>query len=240
MKMDRALLIDFETNGVDPAKNQVVECAMILFSLKHAKLISAFSFLVVADHNEAEKINGIPHALVAEHGIPIERADETIRRWMTRAEVVLAHVKEFDRGFVKEVDRQLRPWVCTAGEVEWPNADRVSGSRVTDLCLAHGIGVTQAHRALPDVMYLAQLLERAKEMGCDLEDLIRRAMRPRQRYHAVTGRFDPSLNEKLKTHGFRWSPAANGRPGAWWRDLVVEDAAVLQASFPFAVVPVES
>ena len=57
-------------------------------------------------------------------------------------------------------------------------------------------------------------------------------MREKRRYKAVTGRFDPALNAKLKAAQFRWDPDRK----EWWRRLAVEDVPQLQATYPFSIV----
>lgn len=230
--MDKVLVIDFETSGTDPAKDHPVEVAMAMFSLEQGRLANAVSLVIQAPSNEAEKINGIPMGIIQGYGCTPQAHAEAVHRWMSRADVVLAHNADFDRSFAPELSRNLRPWVCTLNDVEWSRADHVSGNRVGDLALAHGIGVTKLHRALSDVMLICELLEREHDRGVNLPDLIARAMRPKARYRAVTGRFDAALNERLKTAGFRWSPEGK----SWWKKLVVEDVERLRTQYPFDIV----
>lgn len=228
--VDRVLLFDVETSGVDAEKDHVVEAAGVLFSLKHGTHTSGFTYVVKADSNAAEDVNGIPAAMLREHGAQPDAVWQRVEGWMKRADVVAAHNARFDRGFCPVALQSVRPWVCTLEDLEWPR--KASGSRVVDVALAHGVGVTNPHRALTDVMTLASTLERVAELGGDLQDMFARAMRPKRRYRAVTGKYDPALNEKLKACAFRWDPAEK----AWWRRLVVEEVPRLQAEYPFSIV----
>lgn len=230
MALEKVLIFDVETSGTDPEKDEVVEAAGALFSVKHATAFASFSWCLKASGNAAAEINGIAPGLLEDHGAPAGDCWKRIEHWMSRSEAVIAHNGRFDRSFCPQPMQGLRPWICSLEDIEWPR--KVHGSRVVDVALAHGVGVTKAHRALSDVLLLCSTLERVAEMGVDLGELLSRALRPKRRYRAVTGKFDPALNEKLKAHAFRWDPEAK----AWWRRLVVEDVPRLQAEYPFSIV----
>lgn len=214
----KLLVIDSETTGVDPSKHQAIEWAGALWSTDHGSLIGAFSFIVKADSNAAEHVNHIPAAMLNEHGVERTDAAGRVAVWMHRCDVVLAHSAAFDASFLPPEVSGLRPWVCTCDDVEWPGPQGTSKSLVA-LCLERGVGVASAHRALTDVILLVRLLERVREGGCNIEAMIRHAMRPKMRYAAVTVRFDAALNERLKAAGFRWSPDRR----EWWRRCFVDD-----------------
>jgi len=228
------LLYDCETNGTDPARDEVIEAAGILWDVGEASTVAGFSVTYRADTNAAEHINGIRPSLLQRRGTPPADAWRRVQAWMERADVVIAHNAAFDRSFCPQPLQSLRPWVCTQDDVDWPYAGASRG--LVDLLLAHGLGVSHAHRALVDVMNLARLFERCSDMGHLPADLLAKAMREKRRYRAITGRFDPSLNARLKEHGFRW----DGDAREWWRRLAVEDVPGLKALYPFAIEEVPS
>jgi DNA polymerase III subunit epsilon len=226
----RVLFYDCETNGTDPVKDEVVETAGLLWSVDHASTVSGFTLTHKVDTNAAESVNGISPALLRDCGTAPVEAWKRVEAWMMRADVVVAHNASFDRSFCPHHLQAMRPWVCTQDDVDWPRPCSTNG--IVALLLAHGLGVSHAHRALVDVMSLARLFERCAELGHAPADLLAKAMRPKRRYKAVTGRFDPGLNAKLKEHGFRWDPDRK----EWWRRLAVEDVPTLQAKYPFSIV----
>lgn len=229
MAIETVLLFDTETTGTDPAKDQVVEAAGLLVSAKHASFIAGFTYTIHATANPAAALNGIPAELLAEHGGQAAAVWDRVAAWMQKADAVMAHNAGFDRAFCPQPLQGLRPWICSQDDVDWP---RASGSRgLVDICLAHGVGISRAHRALADVMNMATLLERVQDMGTPVGELLSKAMRPKRRYRAVTGKYDPALNARLKEHGFRW----DGEAKAWWKRLVVEEVPQLMAQYPFAV-----
>lgn len=227
--MKTVLIFDVETNGTDPKKDDVIEVAGALFSIEHASVVSGFSFVCKAAHNAAESVNHISPELLCAHGSEYDETWRRVAAWMKRADAIVAHNASFDRSFCPASLRDVKPWICSLEDIEWPRAG--AGSRLVDIALAHGVGVCGAHRALTDVLLLASLFERASELGSALPELFAKAARPRQRYRAVTPKFDPAMNEKLKGAGFRWSPESK----AWWRRLVVADVPQLVAQYPFAI-----
>jgi DNA polymerase-3 subunit epsilon len=213
----RALILDCETQGLDPAQHRCIEVACILFDLELALPIEAFSTLIQADSNAAEAINCIPvRALV--DASPPERAWAILRRFIERADVVLAHRAEFDRGFVPPELAKLRPWACTKFHVQWPRGQ--GGEHLVHLALAHGVGVVHSHRAMTDVDILSRLLTRVHEMGHTLPELLTHAMRPRVRVQALVSYDD---REKAKGAGFQWEGATK----MWTREVPVDEVSGL-------------
>lgn len=224
--MKTILIYDCETTGLDPQVHRVIEAAGALWSIPLRTLIGSFSFVVKADHNPAESINRIPSDVLRLHGISAEEAEKRIGAWISKADVVAAHSSDFDAGFLPGPIRDMRPWICTKSDVEWPRGGMGKGLR--DLAIEHDVGIVRAHRALADVDILVRLFERAAELGADLEAMIARAMRPKARFVADVPR---SRNEELKTNGFRWDPDRS----QWWRKMAIEDAAAL--AFPVREIP---
>lgn len=221
------LFFDLETNGTDPYKDSIVEAAGVLWSIPHRSMVGAFSWLVKAEHNNAERINGIPEDLVTTEGVRVDVLRDRLATWFMRSETVVAHNAAFDRSFTEQIGMPsfgMPPWLCTQDDFDWPRASKSNG--LVDIMLTHGLGVVQAHRALTDAMGIARLFERCAEMGHPPEELLRLARRPKRRYRAhVTFR----TNQLAKENGFRWSPDDK----MWWRKIAPEDVAEL--SLPFEV-----
>lgn len=218
------ILIDTETDGVDPSVNRVIEIGAILFSVKNACVISAWSELIRPDDvelnpptNAAESANRIaPQAL--EGGVTYAEAIASLQLLSGRADAAVAHNAVFDHGFLGTVLDPL-PWICSMDDIEWP---RPGGSQaLIAIALAHDVGVVQAHRALADCYILARLLERVHELrpGC-LPAMLARAMRPKVLYQAMVSFED---KEKAKAVRFRWEPETR----RWLRRMAPEDVADL-------------
>lgn len=216
--MQRCLIVDCETTGLDPEKDTAIEVGAILYDLRAATVLASFSSLIRASANPVENINRIPPAALLE-------APEPATVWARvgalaeQADVILAHNADFDRSFCPPALPTLRPWVCSKSDLQWPKQTRPEPSLVA-LALEHDLGVAVAHRALADCDLLARLLTRSHELGADLQALLARGLRPKGEFVAQVS-YDE--RDKAKAAGFRWEPATK----RWVRRMAIEDAAAL-------------
>jgi len=58
-KIEKILIIDTETTGLDENKDEVIEIGCILFDVSFKCVLSQVSFLFPVNNNEAEHVNGI-------------------------------------------------------------------------------------------------------------------------------------------------------------------------------------
>ncbi len=230
--MKRALCLDLETSGLDATKDKIVEIGMVLFSLEHHTILKCMSSLVNAGvGNAAEEANGIP-ASALDDGISVSNAIKHFDAWRDSADVVLIHNARFDRSFLPAETASHAPFVCTMDDVSWPL--RCSSKSLTSIALAHGLGISHAHRALTDAMTIARLLERSHEMGADLEAMLRRAMRPKVKLIVVDTGFSKERNEQAKQAGFSFDYPTK----QWHRTAFIEDLPLM--NLPFAITQVAS
>lgn len=236
--LKRALIIDTETQGDDPSRHGVIEVAAILFDLQYKTQIEAFASLLPATSNEAEAINGIPAAVLDDAFMSSVDTWARVRGLAQVSDVILAHNVEFDRPFVqiatggplllRDADKGPEaPWVCTCNDVDWPKQHK-PGMGLVALAMAHGLGVSGAHRAMADADLIARLITRACELGMDIQAQLVRGMRPKTKIISLA-RFEEK--EIVKAHGFRWDAAAK----QWWRSMPIEDCEAL----PFKTKPSE-
>lgn len=214
--MRRILILDTETSGLDPAKDQLLEVGLVLWSVEHCTTVASASWLIYGTENPAQAINGIPPAVLVEgrdRGLVVT---EIIDVWAESADAIAAH-GDFERQWFADLGR---PWIDTCWDIDWPRASSADSRKVHALCLAHGLAVLDAHRALPDCQLLARLLERVAELGHDVGRLLERAMRPKVK---VVSLAPFSEKDTVKLAGFRWSPERK----EWWRMMPVEDVAAL-------------
>ena len=59
IKIEKILILDTETTGLDENKDEVIEIGCILFDVSFKCVLSQVSFLFPVDNNEAEHVNGI-------------------------------------------------------------------------------------------------------------------------------------------------------------------------------------
>jgi DNA polymerase-3 subunit epsilon len=216
--MKAVLILDVETTGLGP-NDRVVEVGAVLWSVLNKTTVASYSSLVDGTSNAAQHVNGIPPAALAE-GADEASVWQRLSLWLARADALVAHSAEFDRGFTPKGWDQGKPWICSMHDIEWPQHS--SSKSLVAMLLQHGLGVSHAHRALTDCGNIARLLERCAEMGHDVEDMLRQAARPKILYRAVV-----SFAEKdaARAAGFTW----NATTKQWTRKLCEENA----TAFPF-------
>jgi DNA polymerase-3 subunit epsilon len=227
------LIVDTETTGVDPAKDAMIEVAGVLYDPNTASIIECYSGLTSAGENPAEPINGIPASVLQKPWASPDRDDvlgplgDVLERGrMSLGEVlILAHSADFDRAFMGDEWCAGARWVCTFADAEWPRHHRLTGS-VTNLCLAYGLGVARAHRAIEDCLMLAALLTRVHEVEGGLGAWLARAVEPRR---VITARVDFKDNHLAKERAFRWNPDAK----RWQRRVRVSQLEQFTAELPF-------
>lgn len=226
--MHSIVIIDFETTGIDPATERAGELGAILYSLRDRTVVEQFATIIRGEGNAAESINRIPPSALLS-APDVLHALARLTDLANAAEdygtpVFMAHRAEFDRGFLAAIEPRLAeraPWVCSKFDVAWPLSK--PGASCVEMALAHGVGVTSAHRALTDCTLIAKTIEAAQAI-VDVDALIVRALRPKATFAALVS-FDD--REKAKAAGFRWDAPTK----RWLRAMAIEDAEQL----PFAV-----
>ena len=214
------LILDTETTGLDNKNDDCLEVGSILFNVKSREVLAQQSFLLPVESNNAEKINNIP-AEITRLPQPLLEAISYFESLVKVSDVIVAHNAEFDMKWfglnrLPQIDKQ---WICSMDDISWP-ADRQLKTRpsVRDLALAYGIPVWNAHRALTDCIYLAEVFKRCTE----LEKLLIRALEPK-----VLVRAEISYDERhlAKRVGFRWNDPIKG---AWSRKMSRRDMQKLE------------
>lgn len=227
--MEHIVLIDVETDGVDPQSSHVIEVAACRYSVVHATPLWFFSTLVRAESNAAEAVNGIPPKALAT-AQTFEAACRPLAGVISNSDAVAGwNAPEFDRLFFPKELQDAKPWIDLMDDVTWP---RQSTSRsLVAAALAMGCGVADAHRALSDVTLMARMLTRAAEMGVRLEEMLAHGLRPKGLFEVTDKSFSKERNALAKQQGFRWDEVSK----TWRRKMALMDAMYL----PFAVTRVD-
>jgi DNA polymerase-3 subunit epsilon len=196
-------ILDCETTGLNPETDACIEVAVVLYSVEHAAPIASFSSLIYEASNAAEDVNRIPAALLGSGVCPVSaKVWPMVGRMIAQADAVVAHRAEFDRAFVDATVRDVRPWVCSKFDIEWPKGK--PGDHLVNLALSHGLGVVHAHRALTDCDILTRLFMRVAEMGHDVSAMLARAMLPRVSVLSLAPFAEKDI---VKAHGFEFNSA---------------------------------
>ena len=214
------LILDTETTGLDNEKDDCLEVGSILFNVKNRSVLAQQSFLLPVEINNAEKINNIP-AEITRLPQPLSEAIKYFESLVRVSDVIVAHNAEFDMKWfgLNKLPQIEKQWICSMDDITWP-VDRQLKTRpsVRDLALAYGVPVWNAHRALTDCIYLAEVFKRCSE----LEKMLIRALEPK-----VLLRAEISYEKRhlARNAGFRWNDAIKG---AWSRKMSRRDMEKLE------------
>ena len=221
------LILDTETTGLEPSRAQCIELGAVLFHVPSRSVLSQVSFLMPAQRNPAQHVNGIAPQ-ITQLSQPWQAGLTCFESMLEAADAVLAHNVAFDRQWfgIDPLPPIHKPWICSMEDIHWPSERHLRPNpSVRDLALAYGVPVWAAHRALTDCTYLVQVFERCTE----LEALLQAAMEPRQLFRA---NLPYAERHRAKEAGFRWNDPVRG---AWSRRLSDREVAALS----FAVEAVE-
>jgi DNA polymerase-3 subunit epsilon len=218
--------IDVETTGLDVARDEVIELAMVKFAYSADDqvlgVVDVFQAFRQPSHPiapEIAELTGITDDMV--QGKIIDA--EAVVRFVENAHIIAAHNASFDRRIAERFWPTFvhKPWACTATGVAWKEHG-FSGAKLEHL-LARCSLFYDAHRATDDcdalVALLSQTLPRAS--ATVLSVLLGRARRKTVRIWALQSPFQ--LKDILKRRNYRWSDGAEGRPKSWYLDIDEEE-----------------
>lgn len=213
------LVLDTETTGLEVAKEQVIELALLRVAVDTATGLPVGSVQVydgLEDPGRAippaiTAITGITDAMV--HG---QRLDEsTIAHMMEGVDLVVAHNAGFDRPFVEARLPEFArlPWACSFADLDWKSLGQ-SSAKLESLALACG-WFYDAHRAETDCHALLAVLaqpqarfghgkpvEASETAVTGLSVLLAAAEQNHHRLQATGAPFE--AKETLKARGYRW------------------------------------
>ena len=214
--IEKILILDTETTGLDENKDEIIEIGCILFHVASKSVLSQVSLLFPVSANEAEHVNGIS-AEVTNIKQPWEEGLKYFLKLVDCSDLIVAHNVEFDKKWFGKgrLPKLEKKWICSLEDINWKFKKNLKNRpSVTDLALSFSIPVWNLHRALSDCFYISEVFKK-----CDnLEDLLIKATEPRFLYKALVSYSERSL---AKNAGFRWN---NPLEGAWARKLTVEEA----------------
>ncbi|MEM6502575.1 MAG: 3'-5' exonuclease [Cyanobacteria bacterium P01_C01_bin.89] len=204
----KLLILDFETTGLSPESDNIIELGAILYSVADRCVLQQFSSLLPVERNPAEKINRI--SVVASQNTPSSAGFQAMLvDWLQEAEYVVAHNADFDVQWlpkIEEIDPDLckeQFWLCTYNDFVWPKNIKPESLIVT--ALNHGIGVSNAHRALIDCQLISALFDRVDSFEQILADAILHSFSPKLRTIAKVSKDKRDLAKK---RGYRWDPGS--------------------------------
>ncbi len=217
--IEKVLIIDTETTGLDENKDEVLEIGCILFHVSSRSVLSQVSFLLPVSTNEAEYVNGIS-AEVTNIDQPWQDGLDFFLKLVDYSDLIVAHNVEFDRKWFGKgrLPKLEKKWICSLEDINWSFQKSLkSRPSVTDLALSFSIPVWNLHRALSDCFYISEVFKKCN----NLEELLLKATEPRSLYKALVSYEERYL---AKNAGFRWNTPVEG---AWSKKLTAEEASNL-------------
>jgi DNA polymerase-3 subunit epsilon len=226
VSLKTALFLDVETTGLDQAKAEVIELAMVpftygpdgtIYEVKEA--FQSFQQPTRPIPAQATKINGITDEMVAGHSI---NTDE-VAAFAKDAVLVVAHNAGFDRCFAERISQAFttKPWACSMSQVDWAG-EGYEGTKLPYLVAGAGYFYDK-HRATNDCLAAIELLATPLPTSGTLamSYLLERARRSSWRIWAENSPFD--LKDVLKARGYHWNGDGTPFPKAWYIDVEDEN-----------------
>jgi len=216
------VIIDFETTGTDPTRDEIIEVAAVKFRYENSDEITGVADTFQSFNEpsapipaEITDLTGITHAMVAGHKIDAA----AIERFVADANIVIAHNSDFDRKFAERSWSffEQKHWGCSMSEIKWKKHG-FGGTKLpyllADAGFFHG-----AHRAMGDCTAVLELLARPlpDTPTTAFAMLVDRARRKTFRVWAQSSPYD--LKDALKHRGYRWSDGSDGRLRSWYIDV---------------------
>jgi len=223
---------DYETTGLDPIIDRVVEVGFALWDTVARAPVFAAGFFVRPDGTitperwaEAERVHGISMDTAIRYGFEPGDCLGKMLRYMEMADCVCAHNgNAFDKFFFDNwcvragVEPPEKLWIDTRIDLG------IISNRLTYIAADHGFINPFPHRALTDVLTMLKVLD-----AYDVEAVVARARIPNVCLQALVS-FDN--REKAKAIGYQW----RGKFKRWLKlvklDMVeIETKAAADAGF---------
>ena len=158
-------IVDLETSGLDPARDAIIELAIMLVYVDDDGAVSGHVGPLcwledpqVPLEPQITWITGLSNEQLAGQRIP----DESVLGLLDRADLVVAHNCAFEISWLERRYPQLadKPWACSMRDIPWLELG-LDGRAQTALLNQHG-WFSIAHRAGPDVWALFCLLQESR------------------------------------------------------------------------------
>lgn len=179
-KKEKLAVVDFETTGIDPLNDRIIEYGVVLFNQGFVEHVaSGFVDPQIPIPEAATKVNGITNEMIKGAKTFYQLSDMLIK--LLNGKIMVAYNAKFDRPFlhhefartdknVKLISMWIDPliWVRHLYKYE-------KSKKLTDMCKLLKIEIENAHRASDDAEAAGKLLYKlADKLPDDYDELIER------------------------------------------------------------------
>lgn len=216
--------LDFETTGLDPENDRVIEIGAVLYEWETSLPVQFYSTLVRPDRPippEITKITGITDEQVDCYGKPETKAFQDLEDLLVFADYAMAfHGNEFDRPFYlatcSRCGHEPSPimWLDVAIDIKYP--ENIKTRNLQHLAAEFMFLNPFRHRAVFDVLTMFKVAQ-----NFSLDDIIARAQEPTF-YVQIFSSYEDK--EKVKALGYRWFPEKK----MWWKGPIKQSDYLLE------------
>lgn len=224
--------LDFETTGVDPRKDDVIEVGAVVWDVDHKKPAAIYSDLIPADRplsDEVMKVTGLTDDDLKRFGQPQDMVFKKLSNLAAKCQYIVAHNgNKFDKLFLERVLQQQPlpnfnlPWIDTLTDIPYP--DSIVTRKLSYLAAEHGFLNLFSHRAVFDVLTMMKVVSQY-----DFNHILKTLNSPMLK---IVAQVTYDEKAKAKDMGFRWDP--NQR--VWYMEIRRAHFEARQFPFPTSVV----
>ena len=233
----RAVIMDTETTGLDPAKDKIIQLSMLEITydsegiLGFGRVFDRFNDPGFPIPEEVSALTGITDEQVAGQVIEADQIIEFLRG----ADRIICHNAAFDRKMVEAnypsagFDRIV--FDCSLEQVDWLKRGS-NGRSLEVIALKHGL-IYGSHNATNDIRATGFVLGMDHpELGAAFCEMVKSGETPQLLLVAQSSPFH--TKDDLKARGYRWSAEGEETGGykAWWR-MIKEDPEILAEEAEF-------
>ena len=207
----RLLGIDFETTGLDPEKDKIIEVGAILYDWETKQPVKIMSEFISCENNnlptKITKLTGINPFIWDNYGIKKEKAFFELSLLVSKADYIIAHNASFDKSFFDKEITSEKQWICSRMDIDYPL--EITTRKLTYLAAEHNIINPFRHRAVFDVLTMMEIVKQY-----DIKKIIERSKSPTITIQALVSYEE---REKAKDAGFHWEAKSKT-----WQMLIKE------------------